>query len=227
MVSKVWRILKLIEGSEMGVKVHGAGVRAQLRRVAAHVGVNFLLLASFTIIAPLRWEKFERLLTIDEDYRGVSKQVLGLCSPNTTVSHGRRVLGGLIFLVVLVLNLVLVIRGNVLCYRARGIPPDSPAALLLTEPPHGTMVRLRAQKIREENEKLVKKITTVRPTYPIREYKQAHAVHTAKSRSPSGTRGSVAYAVRTTAKRPKERRAALTISMVLRQSQNTRTFLLA
>ena len=52
------------------------------------------------------------------------------------------------------------------------------------------------QKIREENEKLVKKITTVRPTYPIREYKQAHAVHTAKSRSPSGTRGSVAYAVR-------------------------------
>ena len=84
--------------------------------------------------------------------------------------------------------------------KLKGRPP-APPPLLLTEPPHGTMVRLRAQKIREENEKLVKKITTVRPTYPIREYKQAHAVHTAKSRSPSGTRGSVAYAVRTTIER--------------------------
>lgn len=122
MVSKVWRILKIVEGSERGEAVVDAGLREQLGRVLKFVALNALLLVTMSAVAPLEYVVVNQPLSIDEDNRGVAYQASGVCSVNQTPERWRRWVSGLAFLSMVAAQFANLVYGNVLCYRARGIP---------------------------------------------------------------------------------------------------------
>lgn len=48
MTSKVWRILEVVEAAERGMRIPGTGSREQNMRVASYVGLNLLLLITYS-----------------------------------------------------------------------------------------------------------------------------------------------------------------------------------